>query len=170
MVQQSNLPTVNVLSVVRSSDAVTVEIEISREDYLRYPVAPADLRQLDTCASVFPLHQLVGRTGPRLVFETYQPELALPQVGTTYEFCSWWVPQAMDAVRDPSAAWQRLAYPDNGDHDHCLLTWEAIASYAEHKEGYCSVHGWITVAAYREFIEQDKLRVRTNWRGILGQA
>jgi hypothetical protein len=166
MTEPYRLPTATVLAVELSRDVATVTIEISREDYLGYPIAPADLRQLDTHASVFPLHQLIGREGPRLVFETHRPAFPAPQVARTYEFCSWWIPNAMDAVRDMSAKWERLTYPGEGDHDHCLLTYETIAACANHKEGYRSSYGWITVEAYCEFIERDSLRVRSKWWSI----
>jgi len=160
------LPTAKLLASAISGGVVTTTMEISREDYLCYPIAPGALWEINTHVSVFLLHQLMARKGSRLVFETYQPELPLPRVGDTYEFCSWWIPDAMSAVRDISATWVRATYPDDGNHDHCLLTYETIAAYTGQKEGYRSSHGWITVQAYREFIEQDRLRVRSNWRSI----
>lgn len=72
----------------------------------------------------------------------------------------------MDTVRDVTAECELQNYPDNDNHDHCLLTWETIAAYTDHKEGYRSSDGWITVAAYREFIEKDALRLRRNYRSI----
>lgn len=154
-----------ILASGATGEVATVALVIWQEDYLGYPIAPASLWQLDSDVSVFPLHQLVGREGLRLVFETYGRTVQAPPVGITYEFCSWWLPNAMDAVRDSSAKWERQTYPDDG-HAHCLLTYETIAAYADHKEGYRSSHGWITVDAYREFIEQDPLRVRSRWRSI----
>lgn len=167
MAEPYRLPTATVLAAGFAGDATIVTLEISPEDYLRYPIAPADLRRPDTHASCFPLHQLVGRDGPRLVFETYGRSTPSPQPGTTLEFCSWWGAGAMDAVRDLSAKWERLTYPDDGEHDHCLLTYETMAAYADYrKDGYRSPHGWITVEAYGEFIDQDRLRVRSHWRSI----
>jgi hypothetical protein len=166
MAEPYQLPTAKVLSAILAANMATVTIEISQEDYLGYPIAPADLRKLDTGESVFDFHQLIGRKGAKLVFETYKPQRLAPCVGATYAFCSWWIPNAMDAVRDMSAKWNRLPFPDDGQHDHCLLTNETISAYAERKEGYRSVHGWITVEAYREFIERDRLRIRNNNKSI----
>lgn len=167
MVKPYRLPTASVLAADLSADVAQVMIVISDLSYLNYPIAPADLRLSDPYRSAFLFHQLVGRKGAQLVFETYKPEYPLPRVGETYEFCSWWIPCAMDAVRDISAAWQRLPYPNDGDHDHCLLSYETLAAYGEYKkEGYTSEHGWITVEAYQEFIEQDRLRIRSQWRSI----
>lgn len=166
MTKQYNLPTAELLSVFVSKDNVTIAITISRQEYLSYPIAPASLIEPNT-RSFFPLHQLVKREGPRLVFETYKLDLPHPLAGAIYEFCSWWIPDAMDAVRDTSAKWERLIYPDNGCHDHCLLTWSTISAYEGHKEGYYnSLYGWITIEAYRDFIERDILRIRRNWRSI----
>jgi len=161
-----SLPTVKVLEAVMVNETATVTLKVSQEHYLGYPIASADLRQTDPHLLVFPFHQLVGREGPRLVFETYQSELMIPVGGSTHFFCSWWTPQAMDAVRDKSAQWELLAYPDNGDHNHCLLTWETISAYTSEREGYHSRHGWITLKAYHDFIEQDLLRVRSHSRSI----
>jgi ribosomal protein S18 acetylase RimI-like enzyme len=72
----------------------------------------------------------------------------------------------MDAVRDTSVSWTRQNYPYPGEHAHCLLTWQTIADYAEHKEGYFSEHGWITVDAYEKYIENDRCLIRSNWQSI----
>ena len=72
----------------------------------------------------------------------------------------------MDAVRDMSATWARLSYPNDGEHDHCLLSWETIAAYADHKEGYHSSHGWVAVESFHEYIETDRLRIRSAWKSI----
>ena len=147
-------------------DAATVTIELSRDDYLSYPIAPADLRDPDNSRHIYHFHQLIQREGRILVFETYHSNFPLPTKGTSFAFCSWWVPQAMDAVRDTSAKWERQAYPDNGKHTHCLLTYKSISAYDVNNEGYQSSYGWITVEAYQEFIANDRLRVRTHCKSI----
>jgi hypothetical protein len=166
MTESYQLPVAKILSAEFAEQVATVVVEIYRPDYLSYPVAPADLRNIDTQRSVFPFHQLVGHKEHELTFETYETPYTLPKVGGRYEFCSWWTPEAMDALRDLTAEWKPLAYPDNHDHDHCLFTYETISNYKGEKQGYSSDHGWITIQAYREFIEQDILRVRSNWRSI----
>lgn len=166
MAEPYQLPTARVLAVDRSCDVSTVAIEISREDYVSYPIAPASLWRLDSDEEVFSFHQLVRREYGRLVFETYGTDAPPPRVGSTHRFCSWWIPAAMDAVRETSARWERLTYPDDGCHDHCLLTWERLSAQGPHTEGYRSPHGWITVEACHEFIEQDRFRLRSHWRSI----
>jgi hypothetical protein len=162
--QQS--PTATVLSVGVNEDIATTEIEISQEDYLRYPIAPAWLWCEETRQMIFPFDQLVGLNNRRLRLETYRPQSTLPRVGDVRQFVSLWNHWAMDAVQDVSAGWARQKYPYPGEHDHCLLTWETIAECAEHKEGYVSAHGWITVEAYEEYIERDRCRIRSNWQSI----
>jgi hypothetical protein len=171
MAEPYRLPTAIILAATASDDVATVTIDISREDYLSYPVAPADLRMADadlrhpeTHACLFEFHQLIEREGTRLVFETYLTMQPLPAVGGKYSFCSWWDHWAMDAVLDLSTNWQRLKYPDDGNHEHCLLSCETISSYTGQSEGYHSQHGWITLAAYAEYIERDRLRIRHHWR------
>jgi hypothetical protein len=166
MTEPYRLPTATILRAERLGEVSTVAIEISREDYLTYPVAPASIWRRYPDQMVFQFHQLIGRDGPRLVFETYRAAYALPAVHSQGDFGSWWSHWAMDAVRDMSATWARLPYPNDGEHDHCLLTWETIAADADHKEGYQSSHGWITVEDFQEYIEKDCLRIRSAWKSI----
>ena len=160
MTEPYRLPTATVVAARFDGDVATITIELSREDYLSYPIAPADLREDNPFRRVFPFHQLVGRMGPRLEFETYNVDLALPTVGGVLSFCSWWTRQGIDAVRDLNARWELRDYPDNGDHDHCLLTFETLSAYQGERQGYVSQHGWVTVAAYHEFIASDATRIR----------
>jgi hypothetical protein len=171
MVEPYRLPSAIILDVAADADVATVAIDISQEDYLTYPVAPASLRNTEadllrpgTDGCLFELHQLIAREGTRLVFETYLATQSLPSVGGEYSFGSWWNHWAMDAVRDLSANWKRFIYPENGNHDHCLFTWETISSTTGQLEGYHSQHGWITLASYEEYIERDRFRIRRQWR------
>lgn len=171
MVETYCLPTAIVLTAVADGDVATVAIRISQEDYLSYPIAPASLRPTDPLlqaskdhACQFELHQLIARDGTRLVFETYSPTQSLPAVGNEYTFGSWWSHWAMDAARDLSADWKRLAYPADHTHAHCLFTGVALSSSAGQREGYYSYHGWITIESYEEFIERDRFRIRRDWR------
>ena len=155
------LPTAVVLSAYSSDDTATTIINISHQDYLGYPIAPASLKERVNSDFNFPLYQLVKREGPRLTFETYNIDIPQPIVGVTYEFYSWWIPDAIDAVLDTSVKWKQITYPDNGDHDHCLLTGETISAYDGYKEGYYSdLYGWITIEAHSKFIAHDILRIR----------
>src|SRR5687768_9259258 len=126
MTERYHLPLAKILFAERVDEVSTVMVEISREDYLGYPVAPADLWRWENKESMWPFHQLVGRDGPRLVFETYGVPAPLPQVGVTWDFCSRWLPDAMDAVRNKSITWDLLLAPDDACN-RCLLTDETIA-------------------------------------------
>lgn len=66
----------------------------------------------------------------------------------------------LDAVRDRSRVWSHEHYPDNGDHDHCLVTWTRIEAQGSHPDGYRSGCDWLTVNAYQTYIVQDLLRIR----------
>lgn len=152
------------LVAVETRDGVTrVVLTILDMDYLPGPpLAPGELRDPDDqYRVVLPLHKLVKQTGSTLVFETYNHAGPLPKPGQQFSFGSLWEPTALDAVLDRQAVWVRERYPDDGTHEHCLLTWETLAAYGPYqREGYRSEHGWITVAAYETYIEQDLLRLR----------
>ena len=103
MTEPYRLPTATILRAERLGEVSTVAIEISQEDYLTYPVAPASIWRRNPDQTVFRFHQLIGRDGPRLVFETYRTAYSLPAVHSQGEFGSWWCRWAIDAVRDMSA-------------------------------------------------------------------
>jgi hypothetical protein len=170
--ERYQLPVVRVADAVQREDVATVSVEFDPpgERYLHYPIAPADLWLAEPSQLVFPLHQLIDRDGSRLVFETYEPQLSLPAPGESFTFCSRFKPEALNALRDRLVHWDLLDFPDNGDHDHCLLTWATMAAYADQKRGYHSSYGWVTEAAYQEYIERDVLRVRRAWRSIESPA
>jgi hypothetical protein len=150
-----------------------VVLTILDMDYLPGPpLAPGGLWDPDDeNRAVLPLHKLVEQSDSTLVFETYDHAGPLPEPGRQYIFGSWWTSDALDAVLDRQAVWVRERYPDNGTHEHCLLTWETIAAYGPYqREGYHSEHGWITVAAYETYIEKDLLRLRGDQSGRDVQA
>ena len=90
----------------------------------------------------------------------------MPRPGDVLFYRAWWVPKAMDAALDKEAKWTRKNYPDNGDHDHCLFTWETISAYEGSREGYWSEkYGWITVKAYDDVIANDLYRLRASGHG-----
>ncbi|CAA9566414.1 MAG: hypothetical protein AVDCRST_MAG88-1933 [uncultured Thermomicrobiales bacterium] len=139
----------------------TARIVLHAERVPSPPIAPAALYDQDNPArEIFPLHKLAGQSGDHLTFEAYEVVAALPPIGARFILRSWWTADALAAVIDRAAVWVRQAYPDNGDHDHCLLTWEPIAADATCSEGYRSRHGWITTAAYEQYIQRDVLRLR----------
>jgi len=109
----------------------------------------------------FDVHKQIARDRFIVTFETYNSAQPLPKVGTTYTWHPWWLPWALDAVVDENANWQLCEYPEDEAHTHCLLTWETIAAYVDHRVGYVSKHGWITLDAYNEYIRDDVLRLRS---------
>ena len=152
-------PTAKVIQLSRDNDVVTVVLEIS--SLLSEPLAPGGLYVTHkTEQEVIQLHKLKAADGNVLTFENYDHVGELPSVGTDYIFRVWWTPNQLEAVTDTSRKWSYEKYPDNEDHDHCLLTWEAIAADAEHKAGYRCGKDWITEQAYETYIVGDKLRLR----------
>jgi len=160
------LPSATIISASQATDVITVAARISRAGYLNRPIAPADLRETDPFRLIFPFHQLIGREGPVLVFETYSSAQPMPKVGSSYTFCAWLLPEAFNALLDHSAVWVLSDYPDDGDHEHCLFSSEAISAYSLNSRAYHSDHGWITVAAYNDYIVNDFLRIRRCPRSI----
>lgn len=160
-------PQVRVKDVTTRGDATCVWVEFSRPPDPP-PIAPGALYQApDLSHWVFEVHRLVARAGSVLTFETYNTSLAPPRVGEHYAFRSWWTKQAAEAVLDRSARWIERVYPGEHEHDHCLLTYEAI--YSGQVGRFSVEHGWITTDAHRQFIEGDPYRVRAsnlNWNEL----
>jgi len=152
-------PVAEVISVRQEGDVATVALKICRQ--LHAPIAPAGLYdQLNPAREIFQLHKLIEESKRKIIFETYNSDKLLPAVGEKFIFRSWWILDALEAVQDTKVKWVRKPYPDNGGHDHCMLTWADISTDAENREGYHSKYGWITVEAYDKFIKQDVLRLR----------
>jgi hypothetical protein len=125
------------------------------------PIVPAGLyERTDPSKEIFQLHKLIGQDGNRLTFETYAPSHRLPPAGMQLILRSWWLPEALEAVVDYEAEWTLKTYPDDGDHNHCLLTGATISAHSDHSQGYHSKYGWITLEAYQKYIQQDSLRLR----------
>lgn len=166
MAEPYRLPTAIVLETWSSLDVATTTIEIDRESYLRYPIAPASLWDMDSDVKLCEFHQLIRRDGARLVFETYEGRAAPLPVGTRGLFCSWWGRHAIDAVRDLSAKWELQSYPCDG-HTHCLLFWTRISATDEETEGYFnSEHDWVAKDAFQKYFVEDRARIRRAWRSI----
>ncbi|GEM_PF-1633126 len=152
-------PKAKVIDISRRNDIVTIILEVSSID--PGPLAPSGLYVVgDPGKQVIEFHKLQAANGKVLTFETYNYNGKLPDIGSLYLHRLWWTPDQLEAVKDTSRIWTHEKYPDNGDHDHCLLTWETIAAYAEQNGGYRSGRDWITEAAYQTYIVDDKLRVR----------
>lgn len=127
------------------------------------PVAPGGLyTEPNSAHESSAVHRVISRRGEILTFETYGVEgEPLPPIGTTFFYRGWWLPAAMAAALDTTAVWEYRTYPDDGNHDHCLFTWDKIAAYADQKVGWWSAkHGWATESAYENFIAKDIYRLR----------
>jgi hypothetical protein len=152
-------PTAKVIDVEISGDTVTMKIEVSQLPLP--PLAPGGLYLLNMPEQeVIQLHNLQMQDQNILTYRTYEHKGDLPQLGAEYIYRVWWRPDQLEAVTDTKRNWIYAEYPDNGDHDHCLLTWETIAAYSEHKGGYRSGKDWITEEAYKTYILEDRLRLR----------
>lgn len=154
-------PLARVISSDRGRDIVVTVIEQKRPP--PDPIAPGALYEAeDSSAEVFPLHKLTDRESSResdlLTFETYETVGVLPMLGAEYELRSWWLPQAMDALLDPDAGWERAQYEgDHRDDELCLFTWENLA---DHPEAFRSKYGWVTAEAFDMYVRHDLLRMR----------
>ena len=152
-------PTAKVIDVEISGDTVTIQIEVSQLP--SPPLAPGGLYLLNMPEQeVIQLHDLQTQNQNVLTYKTYEHKGDLPHVGTEYICRLWWRPDQLEAVADTNRSWIYEEYPDNGDHEHCLLTSETIAAYSEHKGGYRSGKDWITEEAYKLYIVENKLRLR----------
>lgn len=152
-------PKAKIVHASRRDDVVTVVVAVTR--LFSEPLAPAGLYLIEKPEQeVIQLHSLKTSNGNVLTYKTYDYVGELPTVGTEYIYRVWWTPDQQAVVTDTSRKWSYEEYPDNGDHDHCLLTWETIAANAEQKAGYRSGKDWITEKAYKTYIVDDRLRLR----------
>jgi hypothetical protein len=160
MKSPSGEPLVEVLEAGVTERGYRVVCRFS-EAYLDH-VAPGALYDKPGSADpVFLVHRVSKQDGLVYTFETFDAGMKLPPVGRKFYYRGWWVRAAMLAALDASALWKRSAYPDNGSHDHCLFTWEAIGASEPHKVAYFSeTHGWITEQAYVDFIVRDIYHLR----------
>jgi len=162
-------PKGTVLQVLESKEVTQLVIAFDRMDSA--PIAPAGL-YVDPRKGIerFQLHRLVKQEKLVYTFQTYSRSHPLPDVGEVFSYRGWWLPEAMKAAIDTKEQWERKAYPDNGDHDHCLFTWENIAPLAENREGYYSdKYGWITCDAYARFVSGDYYRLRRSNAELLSE-
>ena len=127
---------------------------------LHEPLAPAGLyREPGSNQAAVELHRVCMREGDLVTFETLGAHhRSASLVGSIFHYRAWWLPAAMQAVLDQDEVWQYRTYPDDGDHHHCLFSWETIAAYAKTRDGYWSrKYGWITIKSYQDFIRDDSI-------------
>jgi hypothetical protein len=153
-------PLIEVLSAQATERGYRVVCRFS-EPYVE-PVAPGALYETPGSGdALFPVHRVSKKEGLTFEFETFSSGLKLPPSGKTFSYRGWWTRGAMKAALDSDGGWRRLAYPNDGTHEHCLFTSETISSYTGEKIGYYSAnHGWITERSYMEFIVRDIYRLR----------
>lgn len=160
MSEQWHGPSVVVVSTTPIAGGYRVVCRFS-EPYGK-PIAPGGLYTAPHLGQEsFAVHRVVACSGDEVTFESFGERGGEPpSAGATFFYRGWWVEAAMAAVLDTSATWERRTYPDDGNHDHCLFTWETIASYAAEKSGYWSErHGCVTEQAYTDFILNDIYRL-----------
>jgi hypothetical protein len=160
MKSNSGEPRVEVLEALATDHGFRFVCRFS-EQYMD-PVAPGALYdQPGSSDAQFLVHKLVKQDGLLHTFETFEEGSKPPPVGQQFYYRGWWVRAAMRAALDASTHWERKVYPDNGSHDHCLFSWEAIGAGESHNMAYFSeVHGWITEQAYEDFIVRDIYHLR----------
>ena len=158
-------PRGTIVSCVRRGDVTTTVIDADRLH--SEPFAPAALWTIKKPAiEVFQLHKAIGKRDLRLTFETYDTTVPPPISGVNYTYQCWWTDSQVAAVLDTTAVWILEPFPDDGDHDHCLLTWEHIAAYADCNEAYHSHLGWIAPEAFESYVQRDILRFRSGIKPI----
>ena len=154
-------PTAEILRAREDGPISRLDVRFDRMDI--GPVAPAGLYvDPNSGQESFQLHKVVGQDGLVFHFETYHSTHSLPSVGRLFAYRGWWTQDAMNAVLDTNAKWEHRTYPDDGTHEHCLITCEAIGSEYARAGWWSSAHGWIAEAAHRQFIVEDIYRLRTD--------
>ncbi|MEE9346084.1 MAG: hypothetical protein V3U88_10810 [Methylococcales bacterium] len=154
-------PKGKIIEASETGNVSRLVIEFDRMDSA--PITPAGLYINPKKGSErYQLHKVIKIEGSVYTFETFDSCHPIPKQGDEYSYRGWWLPEAMDAALDTSEKWEKRKYPDNGNHEHCLFSWETIASYAECSEGYYSEkYGWITCESYNDFIVGDIYRLRS---------
>jgi hypothetical protein len=162
-------PVIEVMMITQLADRVRTILRIisyGTPGRLSPPLIPGALvAHQSPEEGFFELHRLLARDDgatDQLIYETYGTPTLLPEVGTRYILRIWWGQNQLDTVRDRNAEWILQPYPwsEPGTHNHCLLTWETIAVDSDNPIAYHSHHGWLTIAAYEEFIVRDTRRLQ----------
>ncbi len=155
---------VTVIGVERGSSGLL--ITVTSNDLRGEELAPAFLFELtpEPQRDALVILEWLQSRGESYCFEAAQERTPL-QVGRTYGYQGIWDGNGYDAVADLDAHWEHAEYPDNGDHDHCAISFETISSYTGERFGYRNPdHGWITEEAYREQIVDDIYGIRRRVR------
>jgi hypothetical protein len=147
------------IQALREADGVvTTDLFLHEGAWPTEPVAPATLwRRADMDEHVLDLHRLLSLEEADAQFESYAVGGVMFDPREPLWLYSWWMPSQLQAAQDATLKWTHRRY-ESPDHDHCLLTWETIQGG---DEAYVSKAGWISEDAYRRFIENDELRLRS---------
>jgi len=160
---RTNEPLASVIAVEHDGD--TVRVSLAADGIPPSPVAPAGLYAPASPAELaYELHRLVAADGMTLVFDAFDWEGRLPHAGQRFILRTWWLPEALNLVRDTTRVWKRRRYTDSDECRFCPLTWKRFTadshiSGAEH-EGYQSGDSWISVEGYERYIRADELQLR----------
>lgn len=152
-------PRVTIVAIEQTQHAIQCVIHVTHVP--PPPLAPASLHAVHAPHElVVEFHAVLAHTQHDITFETYRVPPTLPALGQSYILRTWWTDEQLAVVTDTARHWVRAAYPNTGDHDHCVLTWERIAADTDQWEGYQSEGEWITIDAYNTYIRDDLLRLR----------
>ncbi|MFS1524736.1 hypothetical protein ACL7TT_11570 [Microbulbifer sp. 2304DJ12-6] len=153
-------PKGKIVTISSQSNVTRTVIEFDRMD--SGPVAPSGL-YIDpkTGTEQFQLHRVVNCDELTYTFDTFNSTHPAPKAGDMFSYRGWWLPEAMEAALDNEEKWTKRNFPVSDNHEHCLFSWETIASYVENNIGYYSdKYGWITCESYERFIEGDVYHLR----------
>lgn len=154
---------VDLVSSRLASDVRTTTVRLHGE-LPPEPIAPAGLYHQLPWLSVLDLHRLVRIEASELTFETYGPTDAADP--GEYVLQSWWIPDALALVADPSRTWIEAQYPvddvtgpyPDAGPDFCLLTYESLQPG---EIAYTDGRGaWISRQGYETYVAKDLLRIR----------
>ncbi len=138
---------------------------VSFDKILLPPVIPAFLFGLTQSREALNRNALVilqwnRNEGPEWIFEVSATPRDV-EVGRHYGMQEMWTPEAYDAVTDLTATWVEAQYPNDGTHEHCLVTFATISAHTGEHAGYVSSeHGWLSERAYQEHIVRDAYGIR----------
>lgn len=148
---------VSIVQASRGHDVISTELHLISGRWPTDPVAPATIwRDTEPPEQVLELHRLVAREEDTLRFETYGGSWSLPEAADPLLFYSWWTPDQLDVAQRTDLTWTKEVYGE-GDHDHCLLTWQKIRPG---DVAFVSDVGWVAEDAHRRYIRDNELRLR----------
>jgi hypothetical protein len=122
-----------VLDSVRDGDLLVTAVLLS--EHPGRSLVPSSLWEQDPLREVVQFHKVRSEANLAFEFETFESTEAPIEKNHEYFLQKWWMGEAMDLVTDTTRNWERTRYPDNGQHDFCLLTYENIGADEQKKRG-----------------------------------